>query len=75
VTSPTTWEGRAKLLDSIDGALRLSAPFLAADPGRMPGQLTGRLIGSAEPGVQSFLGKIREHASRPWLCPLTQAIA
>src|ERR1035437_9211139 len=41
----------------------------------MPGQLTGRLIGSAEPGVQSFLGKIREHASRPWLCPLTQAIA
>jgi hypothetical protein len=31
----TSREAQFKILKAVDGALRLSAPFLAADPGRL----------------------------------------
>src|SRR5664280_1595865 len=71
----TTVEDEARFLEAVDGALRLSAPFLASRPGRLPGQLTGRLIGSADPAAGPFLSSIRDRAPRPWLCPLTPALA
>ena len=71
----TTREGQVRTLEAVDGALRLSAPFLATDPGRLPGQLVGRLVGTPEADVDHLLGEVRGLAPRPWLCPLTPALA
>ncbi len=64
-----------RAVESIAGALRLSAPVLVADPTRLAGQLAGRLTGSEEPGVGHFLDDVRSRAARPWLCPLGRALA
>jgi WD40 repeat protein len=71
----TTVAEQVKVLEAIEGALRLSASFLTADPGRLPGQLTGRLAGCPEPDVSGLLEHIHEDAPRPWLRPLTPALA
>jgi hypothetical protein len=50
---------RVPTLEAVDGALKLSAAFLAADPGRVAGQLTGRLIGSPRPDIGRMLDDVR----------------
>jgi WD40 repeat protein len=65
---------KTAVLGAVDGALKLSAPFLATDPGRLSGQLTGRLVGSPEPEIDRLLDNVREHAPRPWLCPLSPVL-
>ena len=62
------------VLEAVDGALKLSAPFLAGNPWRLPGQLTGRLAGHAEPGIADMLETVRSGAPGSWLCPLTPAL-
>jgi WD40 repeat protein len=62
-------------LELIDGVLGLATPTLTRAPERFPEQLTGRLAGSLEPGIRRLLDGAREHAPRPWFCPLTPSLA
>ena len=61
-------------LELLEGAIRLSAPFVAIDPRRMPEQLVGRLAGARTSEIGHFLEHVLERAPRPWLCPLTPSL-
>ena len=59
----------------IGRALRLSAHVLAADSGQVRGQLTGRLLGDANPAVADWAAALAQGGSpTPWLAPLTPAL-
>ncbi|MGD0018545.1 MAG: hypothetical protein ABSD62_04765 [Candidatus Limnocylindrales bacterium] len=58
---------------AVDEALALSAADLAARPDRLASQLAGRLAGHASPGINRLLDQVRDHAPRPWICPLMPA--
>lgn len=73
--NPGRREEQARALEAVFQALKLSAPLLASDPRHLAGQLTGRLVGSPEGDVDRLLGDVKERAPRPWLCPLTPALA
>lgn len=60
---------------AVDDALALSAAALAARPDRLASQLAGRLVGLSSPGIDRLLAQIRDRAPRPWICPLTPALA
>ena len=56
----------------VGEALRLSAPALAPDPGELPGQLHGRLLGFvAQPDIRKLLDQAAESRDGVWLKPLT----
>lgn len=67
-------EERLAVLEVLSGTLQLSTPFIATDPGRLAGQLVGRLAGRAEPDIAELLQAIRDQARRPWICPLTASL-
>lgn len=62
-------------VEAVDRALVLSAASLAARPDRLASQLTDRLAGLSSPGIDRLLEQIRDRAPRPWICPLTPALA
>jgi WD40 repeat protein len=57
----------------LAGALRLSAHVLAADPGQLPSQLTGRLADQDDPQLRALLQRARRWPA-PWLRPLTASL-
>jgi WD40 repeat protein len=61
-------------LHLVEEAIRLSAHVLARDRRQLASQLTGRLIGNADVGVQEFLKHISENATLPWLRPLRSSL-
>ena len=65
----------ATVLEAVDSALKLSAPFLATNPNCLPVQLTGRLAGSPELGIAHLLGAVRERAPRPTYLRSTRSFA
>jgi WD40 repeat protein len=59
-------------LQAVQGALQLAAQVLSGgDPGQLPSQLTGRLLGRESPSIANLLQGIRERQPDPWLRPLT----
>ncbi|WP_162958819.1 NB-ARC domain-containing protein [Nocardia yunnanensis] len=62
--SPTT-------VETVHGALQLSAAALADDPDLLAGQLIGRLLDDSRPKISALLSSIRRSSDRPWLCPRT----
>ena len=61
-------------LQLIQGALRLSAPALVRDPGRLPGQLVGRLLARPQPTIRTFVEQIRSWRGQAWLCPRSASL-
>ena len=59
---------------AVHGALQLSSPTLAADPGMLAGQLVGCLLNLPESTIQRLLDRARAAPGAPWLCPQTQAL-
>lgn len=68
-------EEKKKMLQQIQGAIRLSAYCLAKDPNQMAGQLIGRLGSFSE---STHMGRLLKHALKwqhgPWLCPKTNSL-
>ena len=63
------------LSQQIAWALRLSAHVLAADPGQIRGQLTGRLLGHPDPAIAGWATALRtQDGPGLWLAPLTPAL-
>lgn len=58
-------------VEAVDEALALSAVDLAARPGHLASDLTGRLVGRSSTGIDRLLDQIRDSAPRPWICPFT----
>jgi WD40 repeat protein len=54
----------------IQSALRLSANVLTRDKRQLPGQLTGRLLGSEFPAVSALLRQTAAWNGWPWLQPM-----
>ena len=59
----------------LQGALRLSANVLAADPGQFASQMAGRLLPHLDSrGIEPFVAELSVCAVRPWLRPLHPAL-
>ena len=56
-------------------AIQLSAHVLARDYRQLPGQLTGRLLGSSAPDIQAVIQGAAGYRAWPWLKPLTPSLA
>src|SRR4029077_13542768 len=54
----------------VQAAIRLSAHVLARDHTQLASQITGRLLGNAEPSVQALVRQVSENTVFPWLRPL-----
>jgi DNA-binding beta-propeller fold protein YncE len=61
-------------VQAVDEALALSAAGLAARPDRLASALAGRLVGLASPGIDRLFAQVRDHAPRPWICPVRTAV-
>jgi WD40 repeat protein len=61
-------------LPLIQRALRLSVHVLGEHPTEFPSQVTGRLLGSDQPEIASFLARIRDQWSLPWIRPCTPSL-
>ena len=55
-------------------ALRLSVPFVVAEPACLTGQIVGRLVGVDDRRLARLLDDIRGDRSVPWLCPVTPSL-
>jgi hypothetical protein len=58
----------------VGAALRMAAHVLARDPGQLPSQLLGRLLGVDRPRVQLLLARMAPTTARAWLRPLTDSL-
>jgi WD40 repeat protein len=61
-------------LRRMQQALRLSAHVLSGDKSQLPGQLLGRLQGSAWPQLERLVEKAHDGPGVPWLCPQTASL-
>jgi len=61
-------------LQTIQGALELSAHVLELDPRQLPSQLTGRLSAIKKEEIQTFLVDLRNWKGRPWLRPISSSL-
>lgn len=63
-------------LQSVQGAIRLSAHVLTGDKTQLAGQLLGRLLSyDKAPDIQSLLEQAKQWQDTPWLRPLTSSLA
>ncbi|WTL36054.1 NB-ARC domain-containing protein [Nocardia sp. NBC_01503] len=62
---------RVPLLESVHGALQLSAHVLADAPNLLAGQLTGRLLGNSELQIVALVRSACPSDGNQWLCPRT----
>jgi len=70
-------EEEVRVLNLIQGALRLSAHVLSQDQAQaqLASQMTGRLLAFGQPGIIALLDEVRKKETRPWLRPLTPSLA
>jgi WD40 repeat protein len=59
----------------VQGTLRLSAHVLGDHPEELAGQLAGRLLGRAEPGIVALCERIRPGRPGPWIRPLSMILS
>ena len=58
----------------VQGAIRLSAHVLVHDKHQLPGQLTGRLLGSEKPEIETLVAMAGEWRGSPWLRPIRRSL-
>ena len=63
-----------KALQTVSGALQLSAHVLFRYPDQLPSQLTGRLLEQQSSSIREFLEQVRKKPRQPWLRPLTPTL-
>lgn len=62
-------------LELTRGAVRLSSNVIARDPAEFASQMVGRLLPyQTLPAIESFMRRIVQGMSIPWLCPLHAAL-
>ncbi len=71
---PLVSAAEQRILQLIQGALRLSAHVLAEDNSQLAGQLWGRLLSFPEPEIQALLQQAQQWQSKLWLRPLTPCL-
>ncbi len=59
---------------TLQAALRLSAPTLADDPAQLPGQLIGRLQEDHDSALNGLLEQAASWCEEPWLCPSASSL-
>jgi WD40 repeat protein len=61
-------------IQTIQGAIRLSAHVLFRDASQLPGQLLGRLMELGLPNIQSLLERMPSRVQGPWIRPLARSL-
>src|SRR5258707_12369158 len=61
-------------LETVAGALRLSAHVLAQDQAQLASQLLGRLLGEDDPEIHRLLETVQPHRPTAWLRPLIASL-
>ncbi|WP_321508189.1 DUF4062 domain-containing protein [uncultured Methanoregula sp.] len=65
--------GKMNAIKLIQSGISLSAHVLMQNPNQLPSQLVGRLLGSENPVIMEFIGRLNRFNRYAWLRPITPA--